>query len=330
MRKIERLISIVIPCYNEADNISPFYKSLESSLAEMSYPFEIIFVNDGSQDNTLVNIQKLAKRDKRIKIVSLSRNFGKEIATTAGLHYAKGDAIIMIDGDGQHPPDVIPKFIDHWKKGARIVIGVRSKNQKEGMVKKLGSKLFYAMFNRFTGSRLAPGSTDFRLIDKIVRDEFIKLTERNRITRGLIDWLGFNREFVSFTANPRLSGSATYSFSKLLKLALDSFVSLSLTPLYFSLYLGLFILPLSFLLGLFSVIEMLIGDPLNLHIKGSAYLIILTIFLMGILLVSQGIIAVYLSHIHTETQNRPLFILDRKSSNRLDTEQIQGITKVSD
>jgi len=321
MKRELKLASIIVPCYNEAFNVETFFTKLNSSLTKAKINYEVIYVNDGSNDGTLDELKKLAEKHNFIKIVSLSRNFGKEIATTAGIHYAKGTVIILIDGDGQHPPEIIPQFVDKWKNGAAIVVGLRSKNQKEGFVKKFGSKIFYVLFNKFTGSHLVPGSTDFRLIDRSVQSEFMRLTERNRITRGLIDWLGFEREYVEFTANPRMGGEASYSIPKLFKLALNSFVSLSLTPLYFSLYLGLVILPTSFLLGCFSVIEMLIGDPLNLNIKGSAYLIILVIFLMGILLVSQGIIAIYLSHIHTETQNRPLFVIDKKSSYAIDAEE---------
>jgi len=320
MRKNSKLISVIIPCYNEALNIDGFFIKLNNVLSEMNIPYEILYVNDGSLDNSLEHLKNLAKKHKFIKVINLSRNFGKEIAATAGVHYAKGDALIMIDGDGQHPPELIPQFIQKWQDGARIVVGLRSDNQKEGAVKKIGSKLFYKTFNKFTGAHLIPGSTDFRLIDRGVQEEFLKLTERNRITRGLIDWLGFDREYVTFSANPRMGGEAGYSVSKLFKLALDSFVSLSLAPLYFALYIGLIILPLSFLLGCFSVIEMLIGDPLNLHIKGTAYLVILTLFLMGIVLVSQGIIAIYLSHIHTETQNRPLFIVDSNKSHGIEVQ----------
>jgi dolichol-phosphate mannosyltransferase len=150
-----------------------------------------------------------------------------------------------------------------------------------------------------------------------VQDEFVRLTERNRITRGLIDWLGFQQDYVYFRANPRLAGEASYSFSKLFILALNSFVSLSLKPLYLSFYIGLTILPLSILLALFSALEMLAGDPLNLNITGTAYLVILALFLLGMVLVSQGITALYLSHIHTETQNRPLFIIDKQSSSNI-------------
>ncbi len=309
------LVSIVIPSYNEELSVDWLYKALKKTIAaDNKHRYELLYVNDGSRDGTLRKLHQLADNDASVRVVNLSRNFGKEIATTAGIYYAQGDAILMLDADGQHPVELIPEFIKKWEAGALVVAGVRETNQKEGFVKKYGSKLFYQMFNGFTGTKLVPGSTDFRLIDRTVQSEFLRLTERSRITRGLIDWLGFKQEYIYFHANPRFAGEASYSFSKLFKLALNSFVSLSLKPLYFAFYTGLIILPLSVLLAIFSAVEMLINDPLHLRITGTAYLVILVLFILGIVLVSQGITALYLSHIHTETQNRPLFITDAKGS----------------
>ncbi len=314
MKKKSTLLSIIIPCFNEEPNIDRLHKSLVQVLHKMPLVYELIYVNDGSKDRTLKKLHGLTIKAKEIRVLNLSRNFGKEVATTAGIQHARGDALLMIDADGQHPVELIPEFVRKWQQGAQVVIGVRGANQKEGYVKKYGSKVFYKLFNRLTGTRLVPGSTDFRLIDAAVQAEFMRMTERNRITRGLIDWLGFRQEYVTFQANPRTAGNASYSVSKLLHLALDSFVSLSLKPLYFSFYMGLVILPLSVLLALFSITEMLAGDPLNLNITGTAYLVMLALFLLGMVLISQGITALYLSHIHTETQNRPLYIIDPTGS----------------
>jgi glycosyltransferase involved in cell wall biosynthesis len=320
----KKKLSVVIPCYNEGLNVQPFYKELSTHLKSIStnYDYEIIYVNDGSRDNTLEELHAVAQKDKGVIVINLSRNFGKEIATTTGIHYAKGDAIMMIDADGQHPANLIPSFVQKWHDGAQVVIGVRVTNQKEGLIKKYGSKLFYAMFNKFTGTNLVPGSTDFRLIDKTVQAEFVKMTERNRITRGLIDWLGFKHDYIKFKANARMAGEASYSVKKLIQLAMNSFVSLSLAPLYFSVYAGLLVLPLSVAIGLFSIVEMLTGDPLSLNITGTAFLVILILFFVGVLLISQGIIALYLSHIHTETQNRPLFIIDKHTSRGINIEEV--------
>lgn len=319
MSRGEPELSVVVPAYNEENNVAVLHKHLLEVLPKTIKSFEFIFVNDGSRDGTLSALQKLAKKDKRVRIISFSRNFGKEIATTAGLQYAKGEAIIMVDADGQFPVKLIPKFVKKWKSGAQIVTGVRMSNQKEGSVKRYGSRIFYWLMKRVAGLNITPGATDFRLIDRIVQTEFNRFSERNRITRGLLDWMGFREEIIEFHAQPRMDGPASYSVSKLIKLAMNSFVSLSLAPLYFSGYAGLIITPFAFLLGLFIIVEqILLGDPLGLDITGTAMLGVLLLFFLGILLISQGLIALYISHIHTESQNRPLYILDKAGSLRIE------------
>ncbi|MEO8105514.1 MAG: glycosyltransferase family 2 protein [Candidatus Saccharibacteria bacterium] len=305
------VLSVVIPVYNESPGLLTFHNLLQAVVGQV-YPdkYEIIYCDDGSQDGTADIIKQLAKTNSRVSLIKLSRNFGKEIATTAGIHHARGQAIMTIDADGQHPVELIPQFITRWKAGSRVVIGLRTANTQEGLVKRLGSKLFYKIFTRLTRIQLIPGSTDFRLIDRTVQREFMRMTERNRITRGLIDWLGFERTFIEFTAKPRLAGEAGYSFKKLVKLAIDSMVSLSISPLYITAYIGAVVLPASVVGGLGMLINLLLNDPLHLQATGSAYVMILLLFLVGVLLVSQGIIGLYLSHIHTETQNRPLYIID--------------------
>jgi len=310
-------LSVVVPVYNESAGLIHFHELLSSQLDKFGPDsYEIIYCDDGSQDDSAKIIRELSAKDSRVKLLKLSRNFGKEIATTAGLHAAVGQAIITIDGDGQHPPELIGEFLKKWRDGAKVVVGLRTSNHKEGWMKRYGSKLFYRFFNRFMGVKIIPGSTDYRLIDRAVQQDFVRMTERNRITRGLIDWLGYRREYVKFAANPRLHGEAGYSFKKLFKLAIDSVVSLSISPLYISAYIGAVVLPLSVLIGLFMVIDSLVGDPLGLNITGSAYIVVLLLFLVGVLLVSQGIIGLYLSHIHTETQNRPLYVIDKDEPNQ--------------
>ncbi len=316
MAASKHLLSVIVPCYNESGNIAPFHNQLASVLngLEPELVYELLYINDGSTDTTQSEISDLEKSDHKIRLITLSRNFGKEIAITAGMHHAKGSAVLSIDGDGQHPVELIPEFVKAWQEGNQVVVGMRSSNQGEGIVKRLGSKLFYRLINNVSGSELAEGSTDFCLIDRVVQAEFIKLTEHGRMTRGLIDWLGFKRTYISFEANPRLSGPASYSVRKLFHLAVNGFLSVSLTPLYFSLYTGLIILPLSVIMGVFCAFEMLIGDPLGLNIHGTAFVAILILFSVGLLLVSQGFTALYLSKVHTETQNRPLFVVDKTRS----------------
>lgn len=316
------LLSVVIPAYDEAKGINVFHKDLLlPALKSLKLDYEIIYVNDGSTDDTLKLLSAFAKDSQKVKVVALSRNFGKEIATTAGIAQAKGDAIIILDADGQHPPELISEFVKKWQAGAQVVVGVRSSNQKEGFIKKWGSKAFYRLINSSSSAKLVPGATDFCLIDKIVQAEFIKLKEHNRITRGLIDWLGFKKSYIAFEAPARLAGQATYSLKKLVKLATDSFVSLSLGPLYFAAYAGFILTPLSFILGFFVFIEQVVlGDPLELNFTGSAMLGILLVFLVGILLLSQGLLGIYMTHLHAQALGRPLFVIDYSTSIRINEE----------
>ncbi len=311
-------LSIVVPAYNEQESLSDFLKLLVRELKRVTASYEIIVVNDGSSDDTLRIAQALAAKDKHIRLVNLSRNFGKELATTAGISYATGDAVIMIDADGQHPPELIKQFVALWKDGYQVVVGVRKTNQKEGFVKRYGSKLFYHLFNATSDVTLIPGATDYRLIDKAVRDEFVKFTERNRITRGLIDWMGFKRTVIPFDAKERMAGRASYSITKLVKLTLNSFISLSIAPLYAVGAAGVLITLLSFIFGLFILIEQpILSDPLHLRITGTAMIGVLLLFLVGIIMTAQGLLALYLSHIHVQAQNRPLFIVDKQNSANL-------------
>ena len=309
----KKLLSIVVPIYNESAGISHFNESLLKVLHSVPYAVEILYVDDGSTDSSSSALKKLAVEHAEVKPIRFARNFGKEVATTAGIHQAKGDAVIILDGDGQHPVELIPEFIRLWEKGAEVVVGVRDANSNEGTVKKFGSRLFYALLRLIGAPDVTPGSTDYRLVDRAVANEFNGLTERNRITRALIDWLGFDKETIHFKAKEREFGNASYSFRKLFQLAMNGFVSLSFVPLYFSGYMGILITILSLIAACFVTIEQFIlDDPLNLNITGTALLATLILFLVGILLIGQGLLAVYVARIYSETQNRPLYIT-RKS-----------------
>jgi dolichol-phosphate mannosyltransferase len=308
-------ISFVVPIFNESQNIADFNSSLMDVISSNLSDFEIIYVDDGSSDNTNKLVSEIATKSRDIKLISLSRNFGKENALTAGITYASGDAVMMLDGDGQHPVELIPEFIRLWLAGNKIVIGVRTTNSKEGMVKKMGSYLFYKSFNSMSGKKLVPGTTDFRIIDKTVQQAFLELKDTDRVTRGLIDWLGFKTSYIKFKAKARAHGHAGYSFNKLVKLAMNSYVGFSTTPLYFFGYLGVIISFLSFILGLAIFIEqLLLGDPLSWKFTGTAMLGILIIFLVGILLMAQGILSVYISMINNQSRARPLYIVDHENS----------------
>ncbi|MBR0403023.1 glycosyltransferase family 2 protein [Candidatus Saccharibacteria bacterium] len=313
-------LSVIVPVHNEEEGIRQFLK--EQLLKELDritkYDYELILVNDGSTDNTLSILQDFAQGNQQIKVISFSRNFGKEPALSAGLAYATGDAAITIDADGQQPPKLIPKFIKKWEDGAEIVTGVRDHYTKHGTIQKLGSKLFYKLLNLMGNKHTVPGSTDFRLMDRVVIDEFNQLSEHNRITRGLIDWLGFRQEYIEYTYGVRMAGKPSYNLKKLFQLAIDSFISMSTTPLVIFGYIGIFITIASFLLGVFVIInQYILGDPLHLYWNGAVQMSIFISFLIGLVLISQAVTALYISHIHAETQGRPLYIIDQKSSRNL-------------
>lgn len=309
------LISVVIPCYNEEGNLPRLYQAFKSIFASLDsrYNAEFLFIDDGSEDGTVVEIEKLAGSDSRVKLISFSRNFGKEVAMTAGIRYAKGAAIIMLDADLQHPPELIPLFLEKWRKGAEVVIGVRKRNKNYAFVKRCGSAIYYKLMKAVSKTAMVPRETDFRLIDRTVADAFNTFTERQRNTRALIDWLGFKREYIEFDMDERTSGEASYSLGKLFHLAIYSLVSHSLFPLRLAGYLGVFITFISGLLGITVFFERYVfNDAWSWHISGSAQLSIINVFLIGIVLICLGFIALYIENIQNETINRPLYVIREK------------------
>lgn len=313
-----KLISIIIPAFNEEQNILPVFESVREHVlvpCAQKYAFEILFVNDGSRDGTLAEIEKISQRYPEVKFVDFSRNFGKELATTAGLHMCSGDAAIMIDADLQHPAELIPKFLEKWEEGYEVVVGIRKKNAKEThLLKRIGSGLFYTVLRYVSESDFVPRSTDFRLMDRVVIDEFKRFGETGRMTRALIDWLGFRRAYISFVAKDRLHGTASYNFLKLVRLAVNGFVSLSLLPLKFASYLGSFITVVSGILGFYILLgKYVFRWSFALTFSDAENLAILILFLVGILLISIGFIAFYIANIHSQVVHRPLYVVRRKN-----------------
>jgi polyisoprenyl-phosphate glycosyltransferase len=308
-------ISIITPVYNEEKNVPLFYEEVEKVVKNLPYNFEIIFVDDGSRDNSVKAIKAIKEKTTKINLVQLSRNFGKEIATTAGICECKSHAAIIIDSDLQHPIELIPEFIKRWEDGYDIVVGVRTVGAHANKIKEWGSKLFYKILNEISETHIVPHTTDYRLIDKQVINEFKKFTERKRITRGLIDWLGFSRDFLYFEAKERIHGAPSYTVKKLIVLAINSFTSHSLFPLRFAGYLGVFILVTSGISGfIIFVNRYLLNDAMGWKITGTAMLAVLLVFLIGIVLACLGLIAMYIATIHAEVINRPLFVLKRDRS----------------
>lgn len=305
----KKMISVIVPVYNEEKNIPLFYRAVEPIMDTLLYEWELLFINDGSQDKSIFELNKLEDADNHIRVIDFSRNFGKELAVTAGINHCRGNACIILDADLQHPVEKIPEFIKKWENGAEVVIGVRRKNKGEGLVKKLGSYFFYKLINRISDMKIVTRATDYRLLDRVVIDEFNLLTEKNRMTRALIDWLGFRREYIYFDANERLHGEASYSFLKLVRLAFNSVVSFSLLPLKFAGYLGVVITLISGISGFYILLgKYFFHTHFASTFSDSENLAIMVVFLVGVILISIGLLALYIANIHTEVTNRPLYI----------------------
>lgn len=310
----ETLLSIIVPVHNESGNLRPLHRKLTQHTGKLPYNFEFIFVDDGSTDDSLLVLESLARKDARVHVVEFARNFGKEAAISAGLHAARGEAAIMLDADLQHPPELIGTFIAKWQKGADVVVGVKRYGKSESWFKRWSSAQFYHIMQRIAHTQITPHASDFRLVDRKVMDVFSRLTERNRITRGLIDWLGFRRAYVHFEAGQRLRGERSYSFRQLFALALNSFTAYSLVPLKLAGYLGIVILATATPTGIAMYFERyVLQDPLHWEIRGTAMLAILLVILVGLMLACLGLISLYIANIHAEVTNRPLYVVRRYS-----------------
>jgi polyisoprenyl-phosphate glycosyltransferase len=307
-----RHISIIIPAHNEEINVPLVFDAVYDVMQPLDFDFDITFINDGSTDATQTAIDALVASHPEAKSINFSRNFGKEAATTAGINECVSDALICLDADLQHPPTLIPEFIRAWENGAEIVVGVRNETKSDSILKRLGSKLYYHIMNSIAETEIIPRATDFRLIDRVVIDEFNRLNEHNRITRGLIDWLGFTRAYCYFDAQDREHGEASYTLKSLLNLALSSFINHSHVPLKLAGYVGVVITTLSSLLGLIMFLDRYIFTDWDMNFSGTAILANITLFLVGIIMMSLGLLSFYIAHIHHETQNRPLYIIRRK------------------
>ncbi len=313
------------PAYNEEANVPLLYEAVKAVFAKKDmadYDCELIYVDDGSRDGTAAAIDKLTNtKNLTVKFVRFSRNFGKEAAVSAGMQEVTGEAVVILDVDMQHPPAYIPDFVRRWEAGADVVVGVRSQDEHEGLIKSWGSKLFYILMARISDVDIVPRSTDFRLLDRHVVNEFNRFTERSRINRGLIDWLGFDREYIEFKPDERATGTPAYSTKKLINLALNSITSHSMAPLRFAGYLGVGLTLFAGLLGVFIIFENYVfHDAMQLKISNVAMLAIFTVFLMGMVLSSLGLIARYIEAIHAEVFNRPLYVVRRKRGGN-DTER---------
>jgi dolichol-phosphate mannosyltransferase len=301
--------SIVVPLYNEELVIGETYKRLKEVMDSTNESYEIIFVNDGSQDKTAQLAKEICSKDENIKFINFSRNFGHQLAITAGMDNSAGNAIIVIDADLQDPPEVMLKMIEKWKEGYEVVYGRRLKRKGETFFKKLTAKLFYRTLNRLTDVDIPVDTGDFRLIDRKVCEALKMVPERNRYVRGLVSWLGFKQTGVEFVREERFAGETKYPLKKMLKFAMDAITSFSYKPLRLATYAGVIISGFSFLYLLFVIFEKLFT---NLTVPGWTSIVALILFFNGVILIILGIIGEYIGRIYDEAKGRPLYIISEK------------------
>jgi Glycosyltransferases involved in cell wall biogenesis len=303
-------IDILVPVFNEQGNIVAISEAIKSVFANLSHTYEIIFVDDGSEDKSLLNIQHLAEQDDHVKYISFSRNFGKDNALLAGINYSNGDALITMDADLQHPPEMIPQMIEIWEKGNDIVYTYRAdRNQHTNNFQQLSSKMFYKVINSLSDVELEDGIADFRLLDRKVVNVFNHLHEDRPFFRGLIKWIGFKQSGLPYTPNARNSGETKYSTRALTRLALQGITSFSTKPLSIAIYLGFTFA----LLSLLYIPYILISLYYHYAISGWTSLIVTIVFFGGLQLIILGILGIYLGKLFMQTKQRPHFIV--KDSN---------------
>lgn len=303
------VVSIVAPAYNEANNLAAFVKAMTPVLDGLGEPWEIVFVDDGSRDGTLGILLAARAQDSRLKVVGLARNFGKDVALSAGLAHARGRAVIPIDCDLQHPPEVIPELVAKWRAGADMVIGVRTRRSEEGLLRRTSARLYYALMRRMTNVEIPPNAGDFRLLDRKIVDVINQMPERCRFMKGIFAWPGFKTETVEFQANTRAGGRTTWSLWKLWRFALDGLFSFSTVPLKLWTYLGGLSALGAFIYLVITLIQKLV---FGIAVPGYASLLIVLLFFNGLLLLSNGVQGEYIARIFEEVKGRPLFVVANK------------------
>ena len=302
-------ISIVVPAYNEEGNIEKLYLELTKVLPAIDSTWEIIFADDGSVDKTWENIRALRDRDARVKAVRLSRNFGHQYALLAGLSHAEGDAVISMDGDMQHPPELIPKLVEEWRKGNKIVKTIRSNPDDYSAFKKITSRLFYKVFGYLSGVNLHEGMADFRLLDRQVLNDILKFREEGLFLRGIVEWVGYQNTSIPYQCANRYSGTTKYTFRKMLKFGWHGVSSFSIVPLRIGVMIGFSASGVSFL----GVLYAIYGRVVEGHaVPGWASSVAIISFLFGVLFVFLGLLGEYLGRVLLEVRQRPRFLISER------------------
>ncbi|MDX2062179.1 MAG: glycosyltransferase family 2 protein [Bacteroidia bacterium] len=310
-------ISVVAPLYNEAANLAQLYERLTHVLEGMGVDYEFVFINDGSHDATLLGVKALAARDPRVRYVDFSRNFGHQIAVSAGLDRARGQAVVIIDADLQDPPELIAEMYAKLQSGYEVVYAQRRKRHGETWFKRFTASMFYRLFNRFSNIQMPLDTGDFRIMARPVVDVLVSMPERHKFLRGQISWIGFRQTFVEYDRAPRAGGETGYTLRKMVRFALDGLTGFSTLPLKLATILGFVVSGLAFLLIVFVVIVKLFGTRLGFLVApGWASQMIVSLFLGGVQLIAIGILGEYIARIADNTKQRPLYVV-RESSDSI-------------
>jgi len=303
------LISIVAPCYNEEPVLSFFMAEIDKVISTINNPFELIFINDGSSDNTLKKLLELKKEYHYIRVINLSRNFGKEAAMTAGIDMAKGEALIPIDVDLQDPPELIKEFIQKWYEGFDVVLAKRVDRSSDSKAKRFSAELFYRFNNLISNLQIPSNVGDYRLISRKVINSIQKLPENQRFMKGVFAWVGFNTTTIEYARDPRKAGETSFNGWKLWNFALEGITSFSTLPLRIWLYIGVIIAFIAMTFGIVIIMKTLLY---GVDAPGYASLMTITLFLGGIQLMGIGILGEYIGRIYIEVKHRPIYIIDEE------------------
>ncbi len=304
------MISVVVPIFNEQENLPELRRRLPAALEGISPDWEIVFVNDGSRDHSHDMLRQYHAEDARIKVIELSRNFGHQPAVTAGVHFSRGDCVVLIDGDLQDPPEVIPEMVAKWKEGFQVVLAER-RSRADGGVRSIGFKLFYPILRAISDLPSAPDAGIFGLMDRAVVDEFNRLPERNRFIPGLRSWLGFRQASVPYDRQDRAAGKPKQTLRRLVHYAMDGIFSFSYRPLRWVTWAGIGVSVTTFSLAIFYIVRLVLGVGLPIG-EGWWTLVFLLLFIGGVQMISIGIVGEYIGRIYEEIKQRPLYVVQEK------------------
>jgi polyisoprenyl-phosphate glycosyltransferase len=304
------LVSIVSPVYQEEEGIEEFHRRLVAAMQGIDddLAFEVVYVNDGSKDRSLDLLEKIAADDSRVRVVDLSRNFGHQVALSAGVDHACGDAVVVIDSDLQDPPEVIPEMIQRWRDGFKVVYGVRISRAGETRFKLLTSKIYYGLMDRISEVPLPRQAGDFRLLDRKVVDVLDQMPERNRYVRGMVAWVGFPQCAVEYERDPRFAGTTNYTLARMVRLALDGLTSFSDRPLRLATQLGVIVMVLSFAVAAWTIVASIFD--LGSSSRGWSSLMAVVLLLGGVQLLCIGVLGEYVGRVYRETKGRPLYVVN--------------------